>query len=100
MTGINQAAIEGVTIQLNNVAWKKASLLKRLADKQCTASRQDAEVTNAPNCRQENRRTKFSSKLAFKNGTARVAVNLVNKLHTKLRRTWGAPQLTLFFSLL
>ena len=32
-------------------------------------------------------------------GTARAAVNLVKKLHTKLRRTWGEPQLSLFFKL-
>ena len=33
-------------------------------------------------------------------GTARAAVKLVNKLHMKLRRAGGEPQLTLFFNLL
>ena len=33
-------------------------------------------------------------------GTDRAAVNLGKKLHTKLRRTWGEPQLSLFFNLL
>ena len=33
-------------------------------------------------------------------GTARAAVKLVEKLHMKLRRTLGEPQLTLFFNLL
>ena len=33
-------------------------------------------------------------------GTSRAAVNLVNKLHMKLRRTEEGPQLTLFFNLL
>ena len=32
-------------------------------------------------------------------GTARAAVNLGKKLHTKLRRTLGDPQLSLFFKL-
>ena len=30
-------------------------------------------------------------------GTARAAVNLAKKLHIKLRRTLGEPQLSLFF---
>ena len=30
-------------------------------------------------------------------GTARAAVKLVKKLHIKLWRTWGEPQLSLFF---
>ena len=33
-------------------------------------------------------------------GTARAAVKLGKKLHMKLRRTWGEPQLSLFFKLL
>ena len=33
-------------------------------------------------------------------GTARAAVKLDKKLHMKLRRTLGEPQLTLFFNLL
>ena len=33
-------------------------------------------------------------------GMARAAVNLGKKLHMKLRRTGGEPQLTLFFTLL
>ena len=33
-------------------------------------------------------------------GTDRAAVNLGKKLHTKLRRTWGEPQLSLFVKLL
>ena len=33
-------------------------------------------------------------------GTVRAAVNLVKKLHMKLRRTEGEAQLTLFFNLL
>ena len=33
-------------------------------------------------------------------GTSRTAVKLPKKLHTKLRRTLGEPQLSLFFKLL
>ena len=33
-------------------------------------------------------------------GTDLAAVNLGKKLHTKLRRTWGEPQLSLFVKLL
>ena len=33
-------------------------------------------------------------------GTDRAAVNLERKLHMKLRRTWGEPQLSFFFNLL
>ena len=32
-------------------------------------------------------------------GTDRAAVNLVKKLHMKVRRTEGEPQLSLFFKL-
>ena len=32
-------------------------------------------------------------------GTARAAVNLGEKLHMQLRRTGGAPQLSLFFKM-
>ena len=32
-------------------------------------------------------------------GTARAAVKLGKKLHMKLRRTWGEPQLSLFFKM-
>ena len=32
-------------------------------------------------------------------GTDRAAVKLGKKLHMKLRRTWGEPQLSLFFKL-
>ena len=32
-------------------------------------------------------------------GTDRAAVNLDKKLHMKVRRTWGEPQLSLFFKL-
>ena len=32
-------------------------------------------------------------------GTDRAAVKLVKKLHMKLGRTWGEPQLSLFFKL-
>ena len=32
-------------------------------------------------------------------GTDRAGVNLVKKLHTKLRRTEGEPQLSLFFKI-
>ena len=33
-------------------------------------------------------------------GTDRAAANLDKKLHMKVRRTWGEPQLSLFFKLL
>ena len=47
------------------------------------------------------RRVRFERRLrGVVCGTARAAVNLVKKLHMKLRRTWGEPQLTLFFKLL
>ena len=32
-------------------------------------------------------------------GTDRAAVNLVKELHMKVRRTWGEPQLSLFFKI-
>ena len=47
------------------------------------------------------RRVHFERRLrGVVHGTARAAVELVNKLHMKLRRTGRDPQLTLFFNLL
>ena len=47
------------------------------------------------------RRVRFQRRLRrVVYGTFRAAVNLGKKLHMKLRRTWGEPQLTLFFKLL
>ena len=47
------------------------------------------------------RRVHFQRRLrGVVRGTDRAAVNLVKKLHMKLRRTLEEPQLTLFFNLL
>ena len=46
------------------------------------------------------RRVRFQARLrGVVYGTARAAVNLVKKLHMKLRRTEGDPQLSLFFKI-
>ena len=46
------------------------------------------------------RRVHFQARLrGVVYGTARAAVNLVKKLHMKVRRTEGDPQLSLFFKM-
>ena len=47
------------------------------------------------------RRVRFEPRLrGVVRGTDRAAVKMVKKLHMKLRRTGGDPQLSLFFNLL